>query len=879
MASTTLTPTNSNIDNILGNSSEIDQAFSDMSNKFFSGSEDLYKTGLYGWARTSFNHVVKQSVYHKNTLYKEFFNNTAKMQQTLLSRAVDYQVEIIHSRPSYSRVVLGLEMEVIKKKATNTTNIESFYSFRLERFETKILIGNQVFSLPYSVIISYSSDSFGFKAEYDIEETKLDINHAIDYTTSPYLNVSISSIDSTFYVFLTMDLYQYDTEIMEYEMISANLSDRILYKIPYSGQLTDIQAYYTDDKYKNFPLVKYLNNKVDQADNSSPYLLYTYGNQNFYYIFFNTIASEFVPKYNSKLKIYTLTSKGALGNFDYTGLITMTSTDPDVANAKYMITLNSQPRGGKDYASLKDLKGQIFNAMKKIETLSTNDDINTYFNILMKEVFNTKSELMFVKSEDDVLRRLYNGYVKLTDKFNNILPTNTITLSTSVLELSQNDYTLKTGTLIVYDEIESKYRLLAPNEYPEDILEKKNLFIYSLPYLMKLKFLPYERAATYNLTIDKTYILRYGDISPYNLNALTLTGLSFKRNPVVDDKIRMSFHASINDLELGFTPTSDNIKIYGILKNPELLDVYGYMEFTKISSMGLLSNEYEAFLNVEDSINDKNQILVKESLYNLTTNSLISEIYLPEKLDVELLVFVNDGKNIKPDILEYANITGSEGYSYQFTVNTNEKINIFHSYNDVITTDVSVSNNGAIEIKYLPVIGTDIYFDYSKFNEIIIQLTTFLSTVKSSFQKIRNNTELSIKFFNTYGISKHTNSSTTNISINLDIKTRTIYNKDLGDRIKAAIKNYIDENSLVKEEELIFAVSNLKTHLENSFPEIQYINFKSLNGNDMQEIHKLYSLEELQKRYIEEPPECITVNKKTIANTNIKVDDINIKYI
>jgi len=103
---------------------------------------------------------------------------------------------------------------------------------------------------------------------------------------------------------------------------------------------------------------------------------------------------------------------------------------------------------------------------------------------------------------------------------------------------------------------------------------------------------------------------------------------------------------------------------------------------------------------------------------------------------------------------------------------------------------------------------------------------------------LENNTAVEIKFYNTYGYSKHWTSYSTNITLNLDIKISDNYTTDLDLKIKKTIIDFVESvnNSSVK----VFAISNLIKLLEKTFQDIQYIEFNSIDGLDVQKVYKEY---------------------------------------
>jgi hypothetical protein len=156
--------------------------------------------------------------------------------------------------------------------------------------------------------------------------------------------------------------------------------------------------------------------------------------------------------------------------------------------------------------------------------------------------------------------------------------------------------------------------------------------------------------------------------------------------------------------------------------------------------------------------------------------------------------------------------------------------------------------------------------------------------LEDNLNSLQNNTDLDMKFYNTFGMSQYYEieeggqrfNSDVNMSVSLNIKlNQTIDEKEIIDFIATFMENTNNSDSRV------ISISNLITELENNFDEIDYIEFNTLNEHNTQKI--IYTYEESQsiqgashQQLINFVPEYININDYTTSDAE---KNITISYI
>lgn len=185
-----------------------------------------------------------------------------------------------------------------------------------------------------------------------------------------------------------------------------------------------------------------------------------------------------------------------------------------------------------------------------------------------------------------------------------------------------------------------------------------------------------------------------------------------------------------------------------------------------------------------------------------------------------------------------------------------------------------------ISIKNIPMVKASIMKDPAKSKDFIYRIWAQQRFIREALPKITNNFSIDIKFYNTYGRARNmtvgedmsTLLDKVNLKLNFLIKPNPgTPVDDLVRDLKIFIQNYVEDiNSEIFNS---FHISNLIRHIENAFPDIDYLNFQKINNYDSNTqtiVPKYIELETMPKDIKSNfVPEYLTVDVNDITLTII----------
>jgi len=276
----------------------------------------------------------------------------------------------------------------------------------------------------------------------------------------------------------------------------------------------------------------------------------------------------------------------------------------------------------------------------------------------------------------------------------------------------------------------------------------------------------------------------------------------------------------------------------------------GYFDFENDNFSNL---EFKYTLTTDNKLHD-NRLNLVNCVKNIDPDhgdigDVLESLYIPEDVIIELCFLVKTLRD--PDgNLYYSNSLAmseplnliidrdSDGneieYSCAVKMESNAPFNFFKITSDIINPTLDItSESGAIIIKDLPVVGKHYLYNYTVFKDFFNTFDVYYSILKDSFNKLENNTNINLKFYNTYGPSKHFHNKNgadinTNITMKLSITLIDSYTQDLDFKIKNFILDFVEKVN--EKPSNTFAISNLIRELEKNFEDINYIEFEELNG-------------------------------------------------
>lgn len=458
--------------------------------------EDLnnYHTGQYGMITEIMAETV-EDVYHAMVgIRREFYPTTMKFQSTLYKTAPLHRLDPPMAIPATASCLLILEQKEIIERSTFKNGL---YNFVLDN-NMEILAGSVPFIVDYPIIILAKKigDHYSFTSHYDVT-----ISNSLAATNEKYIpNVEIEA-NGVRYLILTLNVRQCSLKTEAKPVQKDVMLSTVTIDYTFDGTLAGFEIFYKENENsKEIQLEKVM---VNGNAPSVPFCFYEIIDANKIRIVF-TKNANFTPVFNSTVRINVYTTLGKDGNFPICKsdlICKMNSTDyPNNNTMTITGKINGKSHGGEDAPTIDNFFDEIKKAYSTNNTLTTANDIQTFFNTLKstnKELEHLK--IVFRKIRDDVFIRLWGSYVLFKDSENNVIPSNTLEFDINAYDVLTDDrnetnYYILPGTLLKYQEQTDpenpmyKCTILKGKKITDniDVIEKEEGHVFVSPYLINV---------------------------------------------------------------------------------------------------------------------------------------------------------------------------------------------------------------------------------------------------------------------------------------------------------------------------------------------------------------------------------------------------------
>ena len=408
-------------------------------------------------------------------------------------------------------------------------------------------------------------------------------------------------------------------------------------------------------------------------------------------------------------------------------------------------------------------------------------------------------------------------------------------------------------------------------------MTNNNTFVYAFPYLANITFDPYIRVQFFNNFIDQNIKTLYTSISSGTSKQVNFTQINVTRNPVLQKEAVMRCVITSDEIMRGETPT---FEVYAIFEtnnaNKSLNTTIGY---TKLN----YSPENKDFflqINVADKFNQVNRMIITNQLKDLNTGLIIEEQAIPEKMNIKFAL-VEKRVGIVHEKLEdsFDTIRELDSYSPIAYLSIEKPVTLYESVNDIVRQDIFIDSDDTVKITKLPLMGSAAFFNTNQYNSFMKRYIQYVYTLRENFGRLKNNTDVNVKFYNTYGLQNLFDIDRVDLSMDLEVKITNNFQTELDTNIKKFIIDYVLQVNESSDSRL--SVSNLIRQIENNFQDISYINFKTINGAPITNITTVLDIQVLQEQSINVTPEILQIGY-TRKNPDLgqpDVPNITIKYI
>lgn len=413
--------------------------------------DDTLYTSTFGYMGEICAEAMQNAIIAASEYSNEAIPTRAKFDRNVIVHAMTLGIDKVHASPAKMPIVLAIpESCVVQNLGNDKTGTRKDSVFTIDHTIPFMIEGIE-FHLDYDINITrYKKDYVPsanspdnseviYTARYDMSviNPTSDIDNEILPTVGVFKYADIfqdalSKADNVLIIYTTLSQVMYD----ETEIIVS--SDNELMNKTISFQFEDQMAYFDVAVYEaNSDTPRVLTPIYDglYKDGVTDYCYYSYMNSNSIRIRFDRDIC--MPSMNSKVIVRKYTTLGSGGNFKYSENLSVRfpSTNRVDYNSVYALI---QQRGegssdGLDRATTKQLQEIIPKEMLSRGFITTNTDLQNYFNSL-----STENNIVYVyRKEDSLLRRTYYSYSLMKDNDGNILPTNTIPIR--VLSVPVND--------------------------------------------------------------------------------------------------------------------------------------------------------------------------------------------------------------------------------------------------------------------------------------------------------------------------------------------------------------------------------------------------------------------------------------------------------
>lgn len=882
--------------------------------KYLSDDEmNMSQIGLFGYITEALSTLGEDGLNATSMVFKECFANAAENIESLYLMAAIYQLEQLFATPASMPFIIIVEEDEIISRSNSSGGILSFYLDKNTQFK----INDLTYTLEYDIRINSKKTKNGYNhtAQYVIDH-----EITLSKMTSPYIRTKTIQYNNENFICLLVDLRQMLSEEHE-ETIISNDNINIVsfdYDLGSTTQIAGFEAYYTaaSSTAKEVQLVKKLENtnKLTQ-----PFCFYTMPDEGVLRISFSNDERFFVPEFNSKLRVVIYTTSGEEGNFAQ-----YSDTDINVITTSKRYTSNNglilmgqchgDSAGGKDILTFDEFRNAVITAQSTVNAFSTANDLELFFKNLTEA---GNSKIMFMKRRDDALIRLFNAFVLLTDSNNVVLPTNTTTIMVEEDEIDA-DYPetyrsiIKAGRIYKYSTVEAFDGALQVDDsikITDDLDEHEDEFLYTNPFLMILSSRPVN-IGLYMNSVDDALNLDANYVNQDSFVQFMVSSLKVKRNALLGE----------NDykFEIRLLPTSEVTECVTEVKEDTLVpdgtrtfvnsvDGATYMDNQKIVVMlafedsgsevayQLLEltsydreNGYYNFtgsITTDDYVSTNNKARIIKGLKSTVDSSDMSEVYLPcTGMVVNVYTFYKhtDMDNI---VHSYENIGVAKGMTLTNIYKAKaEKMDLivpmnmiraFLSYNQYTNLEGELTYN--YRIASIPMVKANYVKNASRFKTFVQMFTNIYNYLNAEIDRLTNNFDIDIKFYNTYGRSKNYTVGTddtqqdlyrTNIKLKFGVKPYyTTDTENLIADLKEYILNYLRTGFDSQGNNSLY-ISNLIKSIETDYADkVEYLIYKGIDDYplEIQKVEPKINSENLAEYYstmLEYVPEYINVYYK-----------------
>jgi len=833
-------------DSVIGGSAShlvAQEGFLDLAGSYLNVADvSTLKSGALGFMIGSMSKAAADGAYHRNVLYRENFLNTAALPASIynFSKLYDYAIQL--AIPSTCRMVLGLYRDDLEAAIGGQVG-----EFRIPQTQ-QVFMGEIPFIIAGEIVLTLREQN-QVSSVYDTSRLNFPLTSSGNVVRTYVLPETGRDGTIRQVVYLEVRVHQTETIQRDFNVVTSDPAETSIFPVPIpeGNQLAGFTVWYSKQGEAMRQIPQYFNETQKPADQE--YCYFTFDGDGGLEIRFSPVPGEFRPAYNSRLTCRAFVTTGLQGNFQFRGVPTVSFTDSSRRGMTVLAQLITQPTGGQDRQSLIDVKRGIMSKILTRQSIINEADLSGFLTRVVATERVNGSFVTFVKRVDDVIKRLFRAFLLVRDNTNRVVPTNTIPLQIDATRLEAQGFTIKPGSLVIYDRGARIYRLAEVEDNAFGKIDDVNSFVYSVPFLMAFRLSPFPRMVYYRMDADQSIEVDTlpGDV--VSSDSFVVDSIALQRNAVFEPRYTVSIPVSAT--------ISNDALAAGVVMRVVVLNSdgtrLGYAEALPVQG----SNVFRAVLNTGDEFDTESRLKITgNSLYDPDTDEVMPVAAIPEDCSLEVELYYDTG-GAGPEGDRFVE-RGGRFFQLIHVFRTAEDPKFYQTLERFAFSDMSIGTTGVFSVDSVPVIGASFFLNVAKGQEILNIVGAYHTALADSFDLLHNNTLIDVKFYNTYGPSALLTSERTNLSLEFSIQAKSGAAADLPARVATYTESFVAASNT--NDRSRFSISNLISGLEANFPEIAFIRFVSLNGTSEQNVQtlKLSSVLEADNKRV---PEFLNVTK------------------
>lgn len=821
--------------------------------------ETTLALGIFGFLGDTEAKKIQTAVIMAGELGNEMFPQRAKLDKNIVTHAMYSNIEHLNAVPAHMQINLMIREEDLDLFMVNDEFIfDHMCPIYIEGYE---------FHLDYDISLKRAKNT---KREdenwiYSAVYQGLDSNpNPISDLRNAYLKQPYRIWFNNYqYVLMTCTVRQVTIETVKEKMITNSVINNKSFAFNFTNQLSDFTVYVTEKGItKRLNPIPYGSAvSVGTID----YCWYMYINDSTIRITFDT--ASYIPGLNADIEIKSYTTLGLDGNFKSKVASDIEEVgyfiDFETSRYKYKtIQIYVRPTtdsvDGQNKKTTDELKKLLPKMALSRGFITTETDLNNYFNLI-----STNENMMKLqKKVDNQLNRIWYCYMLCKDDYNNVIPTNTMTVRidvTNYMAVSEEDdrYVVPAGTCFKYDQSLGYAVPVAENEVPEPFTDAyfagDGVYWYRLFYNIIINKNPL--FCSYNLTLNN--ISGYFDhvwLNDELLMGFVIDTYTFRRKLLSErDTYTLDFgiQQSMLDTDYGLykeytvhdettgedkTIIINNVSVFLVLYDGD--QPYRYVQAELVEYKDPYIFKWRCKLETDNKY-DTDGRLKLTNMKEIGTgvnndgyfhDNCYARLYIFGKFDEEY------GRYNADEL-----IPGMYGYSLINIYEVTDGIDLINNFTNVMNTRVREIRSADKTAAYynvtgIPMVGEHYLESEDNVTFFVQKLLERKAYIDNCLKVIENNMDIDFKYFNTYGYSQtytigdkeETSLGDIDIVMKFRVKLANSNDSTTKNAIILFIKEYIEDLNELGD----LHIPNLIHAITDYFAErIVYIEFMNFNNN------------------------------------------------